>query len=90
MKLLNNLSEKQSHMKELCACLKTAQKAYISVAFLKMSGLDLTMGALETFFSNNGEIHIIAGLNFGLTEPEALTHLLNVLENYTASNLYLY
>lgn len=90
MKLLNNLSEKQSHMKELCACLKTAQKAYISVAFLKMSGLDLIMGALETFFSNNGEIHIIAGLNFGLTEPEALTHLLNVLENYPASKLYLY
>lgn len=90
MKLLNNLNEEQSHVNELCKCLKTSQKAYISVAFLKMSGLSLIMDALKTFLSNKGELHIIAGQNFGLTEPEALTCLFNLLEDYSASKLYLY
>ena len=90
MKLLNNLNKEQSHVKEFCKCLKTSQKAYISVAFLKMSGLSLIMDALKKFLSNYGELQIIAGQNFGLTEPEALTSLLNLLEDYPESKLYLY
>lgn len=90
MKLLNNLNKEQSHVKELCKCLKTSQKAYISVAFLKMSGLSLIINSLTTFLSNKGELHIIAGQNFGLTEPEALTSLLNLFEDYPKSKLYLY
>lgn len=90
MKLLNNLNEEQSHVNELYECLKTYQKAYFSVAFLKMSGLSLIMDALKTFLSNKGELQIIAGQNFGLTEPEALTCLFNLLEDYPKSKLYLY
>lgn len=90
MKLLNNLNEEQSHVNELCECLKTSQKAYISVAFLKMSGLSLIMDALKKFLSNNGELQIIAGQNFGLTEPEALTCLFDLLKNHSKSKLYLY
>lgn len=90
MKLLNNLNEEQSHMNELCECLKTAQKAYISVAFLKMSGLNLIMDTLKMFLSNKGELHIIAGQNFGLTEPEALSCIFDLLKNYSKSKLYLY
>lgn len=90
MKLLNNLNEEQSHVKELCKCLKESQKAYISVAFLKMSGLSLIMDALKKFLSNNGELQIIAGQNFGLTEPEALTCLFDLLKNHSESKLYLY
>lgn len=90
MKLLTNLNKEQSHVNELCECLKTSQKAYISVAFLKMSGLNLIMDTLKIFLSNNGELHIIAGQNFGLTEPEALSCIFDLLKNYSKSKLYLY
>lgn len=90
MKILNNLTDAQSHINELCDCLKTFKKAYISVAFLKMSGLNLIIDTLKIFLSKNGELNIIAGQNFGLTDPEALTKLLNLLKNYPSSKLYLY
>lgn len=90
MKILNNLNDAQSHINELCDCLKTFKKAYISVAFLKMSGLSLIIDTLKIFLSKNGELNIIAGQNFGLTDPEALTKLLNLLKNYPSSKLYLY
>lgn len=81
MKILNNLNDAQSHINELCDCLKTFKKAYISVAFLKMSGLSLIIDTLKIFLSKNGELNIIAGQNFGLTDPEALTNLLNLLSH---------
>lgn len=90
MKILTNLNDEQSHINELCDCLKTSQKAYISVAFLKMSGLTLIMDALNTFLSNNGEIHIIAGQNFALTEPGALEKIYNLLKTHSKSKLYIY
>ena len=90
MKILNNLNDAQSHINELYDCLKTFKKAYISVAFLKMSGLSLIIDTLKIFLSKNGELNIIAGQNFGLTDPEALTNLLNLLKNYPSSKLYLY
>jgi len=90
MKILNNLNDAHSHINELCDCLKTFKKAYISVAFLKMSGLSLIIDTLKIFLSNNGELNIIAGQNFGLTDPEALTSLLNLLKKYQRSKLYLY
>ena len=90
MKILNNLNDEQGHVNELCDCLGTSKKAYISVAFLKNSGLRLIMDQLKNFLSNDGELLIIAGQNFGLTEPEALLSLLDLLKNYPASKLYLY
>lgn len=90
MKILNNLNAEQDHVHELCDCLDSAKKACIAVAFLKESGLRLIMDSLKDFLSNDGELQIIAGQNFGLTEPEALTSLLDLLKNYPASKLYLY
>ena len=90
MKLLTNLNQTQSHLSEICDCLMKYKKAYMAVAFLKMSGLNAINDSLDAFLKRGGERHFIAGQNFALTEPDALKMIFNLLKSRPKSNLYIY
>lgn len=62
-----NLSEK---IKEI---LRDADEIYISVSYIKESGLDLIKNYLE-----NKRVKVIVGVDFNLTEPSALSNLLKM------------
>ena len=90
MKLLSNANQLQGHLYEICNCLAKYKKAYVAVAFLKMSGLKLINDSLDSFLNRGGELHFIAGQNFALTDPEALYNIFHLLKSRPESNLYIY
>lgn len=69
IKLITNASPSKSHFSLLEELLSDADEAYISVAFLKLSGVK----KIEPYFKRLAKVQILAGANFGFTEPEALT-----------------
>lgn len=77
LELITN-SKTTSHLKTFSAILKDADEACISVAFLKLSGVK----KLERYFKGKIKFRILAGANFGITEPEALNLLLKYSEQY--------
>ncbi|GAB4161449.1 MAG: hypothetical protein Tsb0033_18880 [Winogradskyella sp.] len=68
---------------------KTSEEVWLATAFLKMSGLNLLLPSIKKYIKNNKAITIIAGQNFGLTEPEALKVLFKLFEKKINANIYL-
>ena len=77
LELITN-SPTSSHLKTLEAILKDADEVCISVAFLKMSGVT----KLERHFKKKIRFRILAGANFGITDPDALSLLLDYSAGY--------
>ena len=73
IKLITNNSF-SSHYTLLEEILPSAEEVYISVAFLKSSGVN----KLLTHFKKAKEVRILTGTNFGITDPEALSKILNI------------
>lgn len=71
IKLISN-KELNSHQSILTKLLAKADEVFIAVAFLKLSGLKMII----PYFGKDAQFSIIAGANFGLTEPAALRELL--------------
>lgn len=65
-------------------------KIYIATAFLKQSGLALLLPTIKNHLKAGRALKIIAGVNFGLTEPKALRLLFNLFKDYPKAALYLY
>jgi len=75
IKLISN-KELNSHQNILTRLLAKADEVFIAVAFLKLSGLKM----IVPYFDKDAQFSIIAGANFGLTEPAALRELLRQSE----------
>jgi len=71
LKLLTNQTSTAYHNEFITTLLNAADEAYIAVAFLKSSGLNL----LIPFFKKKTQFQILCGVNFGITDPAALTTL---------------
>lgn len=76
IKFVSNATKSHGHANTLKNMLKEAEEVFISVAYLKLSGLT----HLRRFFKSQTRFKIIAGANFGITEPEALTEILGHME----------
>ena len=89
MKFITNIDQTNNHLTAISNGLLDYKEAYFAVAFLKISGFNSLLPQLSGFLKNGGEIKIIAGQYFALTEPKALYALFNLLQKYTASKLFL-
>tara|TARA_R110000744_G_scaffold34666_3_gene80605 strand:+ start:321 stop:1529 length:1209 start_codon:yes stop_codon:yes gene_type:complete len=78
-----------SHLDVIKKLFKTSDEIWLATAFLKMSGLNLILPAIKKHIKSNKPITIIAGQNFGLTEPDALKVLFNLFKNNVNANLFL-
>lgn len=78
-----------NHLKVILKHLEGADEIWLATAFLKMSGLNLLLPSIKKHIKLNRPIHIIAGQNFGLTEPEALRKLYDDFGTYTKAKFYL-
>lgn len=74
IEFVTNRDRSHTHFHRLSTLLQNADEVYIAVAFLKMSGIR----ALLPYFGKNIRFRIIAGTNYGITEPNAL----NVIHEY--------
>jgi len=88
MKFLTN-AKSDNHLITLTSNLKHYDEAFFAVAFLKASGLTKLLPTVKEFLKSGGQISIIAGQNFALTEPEALHILRKLFQIYPTSKLYL-
>jgi len=71
IKLITNGDPLSSHHQLLKELLANATEVYIATAFLKKAAVNI----LLPYFSKPIRFKIIAGYNFGITDPEALTTL---------------
>jgi len=84
-----NQKKSDNHLTTIVGNLKVYDQAFFAVAFLKNSGLDLIIKPIKDFLKSGGQITIIAGQNFALTEPKALHGLRNIFKSFPTSKLYL-
>ena len=87
MILSNNA--KSNHLSTIIKCFEKSDEVWLASAFLKMSGLKLILPAIKKHIKANKPINIIAGQNFGLTEPEALKIIFYLFKNNINANLFL-
>lgn len=55
--------------------LPRARLAKMSVAFVRMSGVSIISDAIDACLTNSGQVEFIVGLDFSLTEPQAIWEL---------------
>ena len=89
MIITTNHKKSDNHLTTIIENLKVYDQVFIAVAFLKNSGLDLLTKPIKDFLKASGQLTIIAGQNFALTEPKALHGLRNIFKSYPTSKLYL-
>lgn len=66
-----------------------ADEVWMATAFLKMSGLNLLFPTIKKHLADNKRFNLIAGKNFGLTDPEALRKLYDEFGSNSKANFYL-
>lgn len=82
-------SHKSSHLSYILQFFEEAEEIWIGTAFLKNSGLNLIQQAIKKHLKNKKSISILAGQNFGLTEPVALIQLHKLMRNNPLTSLRL-
>ncbi len=68
--------------------LQDANGVQIAVAFLKYSGIKEIDNSLKQCLDNDGNIELIAGLDFKTTDPESISYFLNLRKQYRKINFY--
>ena len=89
MKFLANIDNQSNHLTAITENLKKYKQAYFAVAFLKTSGLNNLITPIKAFLKTGGQLIIIVGQNFALTEPQALDELRKLFKSYTKSRIFL-
>jgi len=70
--------------------LQNANSAKMAVAFLKYSGVKVIEKALDSFLKNNGNIEIIAGLDFKTTDPQSMHYFIQLQKRVSSLKFYCY
>jgi HKD family nuclease len=83
------ISSPSSHQDVLNKYIPECDSISIAVAFLKVSGLKIIIDSLVDAAKNGCTIEIICGLDFGLTEPQALRELYELTSKYKKVSLLL-
>lgn len=74
--LLNE--ETRNHGKLLRSWLRDCDDGFIAVAFLKEAGLRIILDEMKSFLERGGDLRMVIGTDFFLTEPSALRRLLQL------------
>ena len=70
--------------------LQNANSAKMAVAFLKYSGVQVIERAINDCLKNNGNIEIIAGLDFKTTDPQSMHYFIQLQKQVSNLKFYCY
>lgn len=70
--------------------LQNANSAKMAVAFLKYSGVQVIERAINDCLKNNGNIEIIAGLDFKTTDPQSMHYFIQLQKQMANLKFYCY
>ncbi|WP_431471856.1 hypothetical protein I5168_11495 [Nonlabens sp. SCSIO 43208] len=87
-KLVHNIGA-SNHLHVIKDLIKSSDELWLATAFLKMSGLNLLLPLIKKHVKASKPILIIAGQNFGLTDPEALKTLFQLFKNQINAHLFI-
>jgi HKD family nuclease len=87
MQLIHNTTE-VNHLTIIKNLIEQADEIKIAVAFYRNSGWNLLKSKLKKVAKNGCQIEITCGLDFGFSEPQALTDTLQLFSKYSNTNLY--
>ena len=82
-------NHKENHQQLIIELIRNAEEIFIATAFLKLSGLKALLPSIKGLIRNGKSVKIIAGQNFGLTEPQALHILRKLILNKPNAKIYL-
>ena len=85
-RLLDNLSGRVGD--EILASMASATRTMMAVAFVKFSGVRLIEESLVDLLDRGGKAEIIFGLDFSLTEPRALSRVMEIRTSHPALTLF--
>jgi HKD family nuclease len=77
-----------NHFTIIKSLIEQADEIKIAVAFYRNSGWNLLKSKLKEVAKNGCQIEITCGLDFGFSEPQALTDTLQLFSKYSNTNLY--
>lgn len=86
--LITNTGKRKNHLSLLKMLGKKADAIFIAVAFFRQSGYALLEPILKEALRRKTPVKAICGLNFGLSEPEALRRLARLLNKATGSGAF--
>jgi HKD family nuclease len=89
VKFISNNLAPQAHDKHIVKLIENSDEVWIAVAFLTHSGLNKLIDKIQLLINAEKSVYIIAGQNFGHTEPRALRVLMNMFEGKVYAKLYL-
>ncbi len=75
---------------ELLASLAWASDVRIATAFAKGSGVSRIIDPLAQILAKGGEVHVVYGLDFHITDPEAMEEFTRLAEEYSEVSHYTY
>lgn len=79
---------KSNHFTIIQQLIEQADEIKIAVAFYRNSGWDLLKKTIKKATKKGCQIEITCGLDFGFSEPKALTETLELFSKYGNTNLY--
>lgn len=82
-------NQKNNHTKYVRSILNDSKRVYIIVAFLKMSGLKQFESDFKNIINSKFKITFIVGLDFFITEPQALKKIYSIISKQEKSKMYL-
>lgn len=68
--------------------LENSTQVRIAVAFMKYSGLRVIEDSLQKCLDKNGNVEIIAGLDFKTTDPQAIKYLINLKKSNSSLSFF--
>lgn len=86
--LLQNNTE-NNHFEHLEAALKASTSINMAIAFFKNSGLNFLFPFFKKAVKKNIPINLVIGIDFGLTEPDALTRIFELFRHSDNANLFI-
>lgn len=85
-RVLDNLSGRVGD--EILDCMASATRTMMAVAFVKFSGVRLIEESLVGLLDRGGKAEIIFGLDFSLTDPRALSRVMEIRVSHPALTLF--
>lgn len=78
MFIQNQITSLPNHYSKIKELLHNAKKLYLTVSYIRNSGIDVLYDDLKTIIDRQGEIRLICSNDMGITQPVAIKRLIDL------------
>lgn len=78
MFIQNQIGSLPNHLKKIKSLLNDADKAFLTVAYIRNSGVDELLENFKVIVAKGGKIKLICSNDMGITQPSAIKRLLDI------------